>query len=92
MAQKINIAKDLIDQMFIIAGYPEVGYDDVINRKDDWYAQWTMTEAQNKEWREWGVKYLRKKKRWNKGMAEREMAYIDLYCGLKINNNDSLEK
>ena len=83
MAQKINIAKDLIDQMFIIAGYPEVGYDDIIGRKDNWYQQWTMTEDQRKEWMDWGVAYFRKKKRWNKKTAEREMAYIDLYCGLK---------
>ena len=83
MSQKSNHIKDLIDQMFIIAGYPEVGYDDIIGRKDNWYQQWTMTEDQRKEWMDWGVAYFRKKKRWNKKTAEREMAYIDLYCGLK---------
>lgn len=83
MKQKTNIAKDLIDQMFIIAGYPEVGYDDVVGRKDEWYLQWTMTEDQRKEWIEWGVNYIRKKKRWSKHLAQREMAFIDLYCGLK---------
>lgn len=77
------ILKELINQMFIIAGHPEVSYDDVIGRKDQWYLEWTMTEAQNKEWRDWGVKYL-KKKRFYKKIAEREMAMIDLYCGLKI--------
>lgn len=83
MKQKTNIAKDLIDQMFIIAGYPDVGYDDVIGRKDNWYQQWTMTEDQRKEWIEWGVNYIRKKKRRSKHLAQREMAFIDLYCGLK---------
>ena len=83
MKQKNDIVKDIIDQMFIIAGHPEVGYDDVVGRKDEWYLQWTMTETQNKEWKEWGVNYLHKKRKWNKAMAEREMAYIDLYCGLK---------
>ena len=83
MSQKSNHIKDLIDQMFIIAGYPEVGYDDIIGRKDNWYQQWTMTEDQRKEWIDWGVVYFRKKKRWNKKTAEREMAFIDLYCGLK---------
>ena len=82
MARKINIAKAIIDQMFIIAGYPEVGYDDVVGRKDEWYLQWTMTEAQRQEWIAWGIKYL-KKKRYYKKIAEREMAFIDLYCGLK---------
>lgn len=83
MTQKTNHIKDVIDQMFIIAGYPEVGYDDIIGRKDQWYLQWTMTEDQRKEWIDWGVAYFRKKKRWNKKLAEREMAFIDLYCGLK---------
>ena len=77
------ILRELINQMFIIAGYPEVSYDDVAGRKDQWYLEWTMTEAQNKEWRDWGIKYL-KKKRYYKKIAEREMAMIDLYCGLKI--------
>jgi hypothetical protein len=43
-----------------------------------------MTEVQNKEWRHWGVNYLIKKKRYNKKTAEREMSWIDLFCGLKI--------
>lgn len=83
MKQDEKIIKEIIDQMFIIAGYPEVSFDDVVGRKDQWYLEWTMTEAQNKEWRDWGVKYL-KKKRYYKKIAEREMAMIDLYCGLKI--------
>jgi hypothetical protein len=45
---KSNITKDIIDQMFIIAGH-SIGYDDVVGREDEWYLQWTMTEAQNKE-------------------------------------------
>jgi hypothetical protein len=77
------ILRELINQMFIIAGYPEVSFDDVAGRKDQWYLDWTMTEAQNKEWRDWGIKYL-KRKRYYKKIAEREMAMIDLYCGLKI--------
>ena len=82
MTQKTNHIKDVIDQMFIIAGH-QVGYDDIIGRKDNWYQQWTMTEDQRKEWIDWGIQYFRKKKRWNKKIAEREMAFIDLYCGLK---------
>jgi hypothetical protein len=82
MKQDDKIIKEIIDQMFIIAGH-ELRYDDVVGRKDNWFQQYTMTEAQNKEWRDWGVKYL-KKKRYFKKIAEREMAFIDLYCGLKI--------
>ncbi len=82
MKQSDDLVKTLIDQMFIIAGH-ELRYDDVIGRKDNWFQQYTMTETQRDEWKEWGISYIRKKKRWSKKLAEREMAFLDLYCGLK---------
>jgi hypothetical protein len=81
MRQKNNVLKDIIDKMFIIAGH-SVGYDDIINRKDNWYMQWSMTDDQRKDWINWGIEYIRKKKRYSKHLAEREMRMIDLYCGL----------
>lgn len=82
MKRSDDLLKILIDQMFIIAGH-ELRYDDVVGRKDNWFQQYTMTEAQRDEWKEWGISYIRKKKRWSKKLAEREMAFLDLYCGLK---------
>jgi hypothetical protein len=82
MKQSDDLIKTLIDQMFIIAGH-KLRYDDVVGRKDNWFQQYTMTEAQRDEWKEWGISYIRKKKRWSKKLAEREMAFLDLYCGLK---------
>ena len=82
MKQSNDLTKTLIDQMFIIAGH-ELRYDDVVGRKDNWFQQYTMTETQRDEWKEWGISYIRKKKRWSKKLAEREMAFLDLYCGLK---------
>ena len=79
----IQIARDLINKMFELAGH-DMKYEDVIGRQDNWFQQYTMTQLQNEEWRKWGVEYLRKKKRWPKEWAEREMAMLDLYCGLKI--------
>ena len=76
------MARDIINQMFIIAGH-ELRYDDVVGRKDNWFQQYTMTETQRDEWKQWGISYIRKKKRWSKKLAEREMAFLDLYCGLK---------
>ena len=75
------VLKTLIDKMFEIAGHP-LKFEDVEGRTDNWYQQWTMTEAQNKEWREWGTKYLRKQKRWVKYFASRQMAMFDLNYGL----------
>jgi hypothetical protein len=82
MKQSNDLTKTLIDQMFIIAGH-DLRYDDVVGRKDNWFQQYTMTETQRDEWKEWGISYIRKKKRWSKKLAEREMAFLDLYCGLK---------
>lgn len=76
---------DIINQMFVIAGH-EVTYDDIKNRKDDWFTDWTMTVAQSEEWREWGIAYLRKNLRMNKTLAEKEMTWFNLQWGLKYSD------
>jgi hypothetical protein len=76
---------DLINQMFIIAGH-NVTYDDIKDRKDAWYTDWTMTVEQNEEWRLWGKKYLMKQLRLYANQAEREMGMISLMWGLKFSN------
>ena len=74
---------DLINQMFVIADH-KVTYEDIKDRKDDWYTKFTMTTSQSEEWREWGVTYLRKNLKMNKAFAEKEMGWINLQWGLKI--------
>lgn len=76
---------DLINEMFRIAGH-EVTYEDIKDRKDDWYTQWTMTMAQNDEWKSWGKTYLIKNLKLNTKYAEREMAMVSLMWGLKFND------
>jgi hypothetical protein len=80
------VLKELIDKMFEIAGH-DLKFEDVEGRKDNWYQQHTMTEAQNEEWRDWGTKFIIKKHRCNKYIADREMRMLDLYCGLKISDS-----
>jgi hypothetical protein len=80
------VLKELIDKMFEIAGHP-LKFEDVEGRTDNWFQQYTMTEAQNKEWRDWGIKLIMKKHRYNKYLADREMRMLDLYCGLKISDS-----
>jgi hypothetical protein len=82
---------DLINQMFIIAGH-QVTYDDIKDRKDDWYTQWEMTVEQADEWKSWGENYLRKTFKMNKYLAEREMAMINLMWGLKYSNWEEYNK
>ena len=80
------ILKELIDKMFEIAGH-DLKFEDVEGRTDNWFQQYTMTEAQNEEWREWGIKLIMKKRRYNRYLADCEMRMLDLYCGLKISDS-----
>ena len=76
---------DLINEMFRIAGH-DVTYDDVIDRKDDWFQQWTMTMDQNAEWQRWGKKYLQKNLNMYAKRAEKEMQWASLMWGLKYSD------
>ncbi len=74
---------DIINKMFEIAGHP-VTYDDIKDRKDDWFNDWTITDAQYTEWKQWGKKYLQKHLNMYAKMADREMSMIGLMWGLKF--------
>lgn len=73
----------LINKMFEIAGY-DVTYEQLLERKDDWYNQYTWTKEKNEEWRKFGEEFLYKKFRRTKKGAQAEMAMFDLNYGLKI--------
>jgi hypothetical protein len=81
-----QLLKELIDKMFEIAGH-DLKFEDVEGRTDNWFQQYTMTEAQNEEWRDWGTKFLSKKRRHGIKLADREIRMLDLYCGLKISDS-----
>jgi hypothetical protein len=76
---------DIINEMFKIAGH-DVTYEDVKDRKDDWYSQWTMTVAQHDEWNLWGKKYLQKNLKLYAKQAEKEMMWTSLMWGLKLSD------
>jgi len=77
--------QDVINKMFEISGY-DVTYEDIKDRKDDWYTQWTMTMEQNDVWKDWGVSEIQKRFKYNKKFAEREMGMIILMWGLKFSD------
>jgi len=82
--QKIDQAViDLVNEMFRIAGH-SVTYEDVKDRKDQWFNEYTMTEAQNEEWKLWGKKYFQKKLNMYAKQAEKEMMWANLMWGLKL--------
>ena len=76
---------DLINEMFRIAGH-EVTYDDIKDRKDNWFHDWTMTMDQNAEWQRWGKKYLQKNLNMYAKRAEKEMQWASLMWGLKYSD------
>ena len=79
--------QNLINKMFEIAGH-QITYDDIKDRKDDWYSQWTMTTEQNEQWKKWGIAEIKKQFRYNTLTAEREMGMISLMWGLKFSDFD----
>lgn len=81
--KKDQLVVDLINKMFEIAGH-NVTFDDIKDRKDAWYSQWTMTEVQYDEWQKWGTKEIKKKLKMTDDYAKRQMAMIGLNYGLKF--------
>jgi hypothetical protein len=81
--KKKKLLVDIINKMFEIAGH-NVTFEDIKDRKDDWYNQWTMTEDQYNQWRKWGVKQIKKVTKLTDVYADREMAMIGLNWGLKF--------
>ena len=82
---------DLINQMFIIAGH-EITYDDIKDRKDDWFTEYSMTVEQGEEFKKWGKKYLMKNLRTYAKSAEREMQWFSLQWGLTYSNWEEYHK
>lgn len=80
---KEQVIKECINKMFEMAGY-DLSFNDIKDRKDNWYQQYTMNEAQNTAWRNWCTNYIYKKLRIPKQIAEREADSLDLIYGLKI--------
>jgi hypothetical protein len=77
--------------MFEIAGHA-VTYDDIKDREDNWFQEWTMTVEQSEEWQEWGRRYLMKALRLRAHRAELEMQWSSLAWGLKFSNWDEYHK
>lgn len=79
---KTQIVRALINEMFTLAGH-SVTYEDILERKDEWYLEYTITLDQAIQWREWGKELIKKHLRCTDKQAEVEMAMFDLNYGLK---------
>lgn len=79
-----DMVKDIINTMFIIAGH-DVSYEDIKDRKDKWYEEWTMTPEQEAKWMEWMVAYFRKHRKLTIRYAQQSASMYNLMWGLKVN-------
>jgi hypothetical protein len=82
---------DLVNEMFKIAGH-SVTYEDIKDRKDNWFNDWTMTMDQYEEWKLWGKKYLQKKLNMYAKSAEKQMVLAGSMWGLKFSDFPKEEK
>jgi hypothetical protein len=83
--KKEKVVVDLLNEMFKFAKL-NVTYEDIKDRKDAWYSEYTMTSKQYEDWQKWGVKYLKKQFKLTDVWASREMAMIGLNWGLKCSD------
>jgi hypothetical protein len=81
--KKEKLFVDIINKMFEIAGH-KATFEDIKDRKDAWYDDWTITEEQYEKWKKWGVKELKKKLNLTDVYADRQMSMIAVYWGLKF--------
>lgn len=84
-----QLAEALINRMFEIAGH-EVKYQDIKDRKDNWYQQYTMTMAQRNEWIKFGEQIIKENTILGKYNSEKEMRMFDLMYGLKISDYEPI--
>ena len=85
MTKEEKTVHDLINKMFELSGH-DVKYEDIKDRDDAWYTDWTMTVAQHEQWKSWGTDYIKKSLRMKKLAAEKQMSWFALNYGLKFSD------
>lgn len=85
MTKEEKVLTDLINKMFEIAGH-DVKFEDIKDRNDAWYTDWTMTVEQNEQWKKWGIDHIKKNLRVRKIVAEKQMGWFSLNYGLKFSD------
>ena len=79
-----EVVRTLIETMFLIAGHPNISYDDVLKEGDGWWSRYTMSEKQRDDWFKWGSDYVKKELKLSTVNAHRQMQWIDLMWGLRV--------
>ena len=80
-----KIVKHLINKMFEYAHIPQT-YDDIKDRKDEWYQEYTMTQAQSNAFKDYAIRYLKRELKTGYYKADTEYQWFDLMWGLRISD------
>lgn len=82
-AQKI--VRHLINKMFEYAHIPQT-YDDIKDRKDEWYREFTMTQEESNAFKDYAIRYLKRELKTGYYKADTEYQWFDLMYGLRISD------
>ena len=84
-----QLMKMIIDEMFVIAGYTDVQYEDILNI-DDWFRHYTMTQEQNNQWVDASIRIIMRERHLPKYRAKKQMLWINLQYGLKVSDYEKI--
>ena len=76
-----ELATHLLEEQYKIVG---LSIEQVKEMTWEEFMNYTITTEQYQEWHKQSVDLIRKKKRWNKAMAEKEVRWLDFQHGLKL--------
>ena len=82
------VCENLINAMMQIAGY-ELTAQDLAAEGGEWFSKYTMTPEQEKQWMEWGEKYLRQTLKYTARQAHKNMQMFNVSYGLRTKYDDS---
>ena len=88
---QLRILKHLINKMFEYAHIPQT-YDDIKDRKDEWYQEHTMTQEQSNAFKDYAIRYLKRELKTSYYKADTEYQWFDLMYGLKISDKKTEAK
>ena len=86
VSKRVN--SHLINKMFEYAHIPQT-YDDIKDRKDEWYREFTMTQEESDAFKDYAIRYLKRELKTGYYKADTEYQWFDLMWGLRISDKKS---
>jgi len=83
MKKNDEILKDMVDAMFIAAGY-NLTYDDVKDDTSHWYDKYTWSYTQQCEFKQWATDYLKRTCKYRTTDADKQASWFLLGYGLRV--------